>query len=271
MGPDLIDRYLRLLAVPRRAPGLEALAELVRAQVERVPFENLSKLYRFHRSGLAGLPSLEEHLEGIERFRLGGTCYANNAHLHTLLVALGYEARLCGADMSRPDVHLVNVVALGGREFLVDAGYGAPFLAPMPLDLGRDQAFALGRDRFVLHAPHRDGSLAVEHLREGRAWHGYRVRSAPRRIGDFRRVIADSFRPEATFMKSVVLIRFSGGRSRSIRNLSLVESWSDQEVRRPIAGPDALIEVAESRFGVPREVTATALEVVGPGLARAPP
>lgn len=263
MSPGLLDRYLRLLGITRRAPGPEALAELVRAQVERVPFENLSKLFRYRRGGLTGLPDLEEHLDGIERFHLGGTCYANNAHLHALLVALGYDARLCGADMSQPDVHVVNVVALEGREYLVDGGYGAPFVAPLPLDLRREQAVALGRDRFVIHPRGPDGSVAVDHLRDARPWHGYRVRPTAREVAHFRDVIADSFRPDATFMTSVVLVRFAGGGSRSLRNLALLEARGEVESRRPLAGPAALVELAESGFGVPREVTEAALEVVG--------
>ena len=61
-----------------------------------------------------------------------------------------YEARLCGADMSRPDVHAVIMVCLEGREHLVDAGYGAPFFSPLPLDLGRDQVVAWGHESYVL-------------------------------------------------------------------------------------------------------------------------
>jgi N-hydroxyarylamine O-acetyltransferase len=269
VSANAIDRYLRLLGVPRRAPAIEALTELVRAQVERIPFENLTKLYRFRRAGLTGLPGLEEHLEGVERFRLGGTCYANAVHLHALLVELGYDVRLCGADMAEPDVHVVNLVALDGREFLVDAGYGAPFLVPFPIDGAGDQSVTLGRSRFVIHPRDRDGSVTVDHLRDGRAWHGYRVRPVPRQVAHFREVIARSFRPDAEFMNALVLIRFSGGRCRTIRNLSLIDAWDDQEVRRPIAGTDALVQLAESGFGVPREVTAAALEVVGEKLATA--
>jgi N-hydroxyarylamine O-acetyltransferase len=90
LAPALVDRYLRLLEVPRRPPSPEALAELTAAQLIRVPFENVSKLVRLRGMGLKELPPVELHLEGIERFHLGGTCYANNFHLYTLLGALGY-------------------------------------------------------------------------------------------------------------------------------------------------------------------------------------
>src|SRR5512143_789806 len=92
--------YLRLLGLRPRVPSLEALTELTGAHLVRVPFENVSKLY----------------------------------YLYRLLENLGYRVRLCGADMSRPDVHLVIVVTVEGHEYVVDGGYGAPFLAPLPRD-----------------------------------------------------------------------------------------------------------------------------------------
>ena len=259
MTRDPIDRYLRLLGVTRREPGLDALTELVRAHVERVPFENLSKLYRLRRTGLVDVPDLEEYLDGIERLRLGGTCYANNAHLHHLLVALGYRARLCGADMSRPDVHVVNVVELGGRELLVDVGYGAPLFRPMPLDLDREDVVAFGRDRYVLRPRDAEGRSALELHRDGELRHGYRIRPTPRDLGYFREAMAGSFRPDATFMNAIVLVRFSAGRAVALRNLSLFEAWRDHEHRRALADRDALVHAAEAVFGVPREITTEAL------------
>jgi arylamine N-acetyltransferase len=87
-----VDDYLRVLGVARAAPSRGTLNELVRAQATRVPFENISKLYRFKHQGLAGIPSIEVYLEGIERFHFGGTCYPNNFHFCRLLRTLGYDA-----------------------------------------------------------------------------------------------------------------------------------------------------------------------------------
>ncbi len=39
-GVAWAERYLRLLGLPREAPGLEALGRLTRAQILTVPFEN---------------------------------------------------------------------------------------------------------------------------------------------------------------------------------------------------------------------------------------
>ena len=96
------------------------------------------------------MPILGLFLDGIERFNFGGTCYPNNYYFYQLLANLGYQTKLCGADMSNPDVHLVSMVTLEKREYLVDVGYAAPFIAPMPRDLATDYVVVLGRDRYVL-------------------------------------------------------------------------------------------------------------------------
>jgi N-hydroxyarylamine O-acetyltransferase len=153
LSDELVERYLRLLRLlrlSRMSPGLAALKEIVSAHLTRIPFENISKIYRQRQFGLTGLPDTEMYLDGIELFRFGGTCYANNYHLSMLLGALGYEVKLCGADMTNPDVHMVVMARVDGREYLVDVGYGAPFHEPMPRDLKTDYEVNLGRERFVL-------------------------------------------------------------------------------------------------------------------------
>lgn len=256
----IVERYLRLLGAPRREPGFAALAELVSAQLRRVPFENVSKLLRFRRAGFRGIPPIEEHLGDIERYALGGTCYANNFHFHRLLASLGYDVTLCGADMSRPDVHLVNLVRVEGREYLVDGGYGAPFLEPLPRDLPHDHEIALGRERYVLKPRGGDGRSRIELYRAGQHRHGYDVNPAPRRIEEFAGVVEDSFAPSATFLNRVAFARFFPGRTLVLQNLNLLEfeGPGTREERLPDEG--ALPETLERRFGVPRAIAREALE-----------
>lgn len=259
--PDaLLERYLGLLGERRRAPALAALRALVSAQLQRVPFENVSKLLRFRRAGFRGIPPIEEHLDGIERLRLGGTCYANNFHFHRLLATLGYDVTLCGADMSRPDVHLVNLVRVEGREYLVDGGYGAPFLEPLPRDLPHDHEVALGRERYVLRPRDAAGRSRLELYRDGVHRHGYDVNPAPRRIEEFAGVVADSFAPEATFMNRVTFMRFAPGRAVVLQNLNLLEFDGASSRAERLPGAEALPEVLERRFGVPGAIAREALD-----------
>jgi N-hydroxyarylamine O-acetyltransferase len=252
-------RYLRVLEVPARPPSFAALCELTSAHLTRIPFENVSKLFYRH-DGPKGIPSLETFLDGIERYRFGGTCYTNNFHLHGLLVHLGYDAWLCGADMATPNVHLVNVVTLGGRRHLVDVGYAAPFLAPLPLDLAEDHEIAWGTGRYVLRPVDEEGRSRLEAYRDGAPVHGYVVNPKPRRIEEFAGVVADSFSDRAVFMHALLVARFFPHRSVTLRNLTLVAAAPSAVPRVRTLGREELPAVIESEFGIPRDVGRRALE-----------
>lgn len=257
------DRYLKILGLEQRPPSIKTLVELTRAHLIRMPFENISKLYYRNTLQLTDLPGLERFLDGIEHYSFGGTCYANNYYLHLLLCHLGYDAKLCGADMSRPDVHLVNIVRVEEREFLVDAGYAAPFLKPMPLDLGQEWACTLGRDRYVLSPGDATGRSRLQMFRDGVPRHGYYVNPKPRRIEEFSGVIAHSFSGEATFMNALLLVRFSDNRSLAINNLDVIESIGSTVTISKIADKAALPSTIEQLFGIPAEIAVIAVNSLG--------
>jgi N-hydroxyarylamine O-acetyltransferase len=257
----VLNRYLRILGVPRREPGLGALAELTSAHLRRVPFENVSKLYHRQDAGMR-LPDLARFLDGIEHHRFGGTCYSNNFHFHELLAHLGYRVSLCGADMSAPDVHVVNTVDLAGRPYLVDVGYAAPFLSPLPLDLDRDHEVRWGSDRYVLEPRASAGRSRVQLFRDDRLHHGYQVNPRPRRIQEFERVIAASFEKSATFMNALLVARFFPGRSVTLRNLTLTETRAGSSRVSRLPHRDELAEAIERHFGISRDITRRALEGV---------
>lgn len=260
LKPREVRRYLSLIGVPERVPGADALAEIVRAHLMAVPFENISKLHRWKTSGFRGLVEIEQFLDGIEQYHFGGTCYSTNYHLNQLLVSLGYDAILCGADMSRPDVHLVNIVRLEGREYLVDAGYAAPFLEPLPRDLRTDVEVSLGNDRYVLSPQNATGHSRLTMFREGAARHGYRVNPRPREIGEFKNVIADSFRPDATFLNAVLLVRFTPDSSTVLHNMTRIESRGTLARTTSFTTVDELIGAIAQSFAIPEPVSRIALD-----------
>jgi N-hydroxyarylamine O-acetyltransferase len=255
---ESIDRYLRVLAIHARPPSLPALTEIVAAHLWRIPFENVSKIYRW-RHEACRLPTLAQFLDGAERHHLGGTCYSNNLYLCELLRGLGYEVSLCGADMSQPDVHLALLVRLGGREYLVDAGNAAPFVSPIPRDTEEDQQVESGGDRYVLKPRDAEGRSRMEHWRDGKRLHGYLLKPEPRTPDHFAAAIADSFRPEAVFLNALLLTRFAPGRAVVIHNLS-VALLVDGAWRRRIASSRAeLASEIELHFGIPSDLSSEVL------------
>jgi arylamine N-acetyltransferase len=260
LGDAHVRTFLRLLGVARAAATPGALADLVRAHAARVPFENVSKLQRLERLGLRDVPEVELHLEGVLRWGLGGTCYANAFHLCRLLQALGYDASLRGADMRREDVHVVIAVTIEGRELLVDVGYGAPLVEPLPLDASEDVVVRSGRDRYVLRPRDAAGRSRLELHRDGRAIHGYVAKPAPRDLEHFRPAIRGSFDADATFMRSLLLVRCEGGTCTTIEDLTLARSSADRTEVHPLPDRAALVEAIEREFGIPAALAAPVVE-----------
>lgn len=259
LDSDLLRQYVDILGVTEKAPSHNALAELVAAHLTRVPFENISKLYYRKHLGLMDLPPIQQYLAGIAQNHFGGTCYSNNYYFYRLLASLGYEVKLCAADMTAPAVHALSLVRVEQREYLVDTGYAAPFLSPLPRDLKTDYVVELGRDRYVLRPQDENGCSRLDLYRDGALKHGYLARPEPRRIEDFSAVIKSSFRPDATFLNSLLLARLYPGRSVVVHNFSVIESQGMVSRIRHLQGLEQLISTIEERFEMPRHIVTEAL------------
>jgi arylamine N-acetyltransferase len=135
MNDDWVRRYVALLGLKRDVLSLEALNALTRAH-RRVVFENVTSLLRKRANPAGPMPplDLELILSSWEEGRAGGVCYEVGEMLTRLLPALGYAARPVLAEIGFPGSHQAVIVELDGREYLVDAGNGAPFLEAFPLD-----------------------------------------------------------------------------------------------------------------------------------------
>jgi len=263
MTSDLHERYLSLLGVQIRKPCIDALNELVQAQLVIVPFENVSKLYYEKHYNLQGLPNLELYLDGIERFHFGGTCYSNNYHFYQLLDNLGFQIKLCGADMRNPDVHLVSVVTLEQREYLVDVGYAAPFLTPLPRDLTTDYIIILGRDQYVLKPQDAQGYSQMDLYRNGSLKDSYLVNPKPRQIKEFNQIIIDSYREDSTFMNALLIARFFPYGSLVLHNLTMIESKGTISRSQNLTSRDELVQAAYEYFSIPKEFTMDVVNDIG--------
>jgi len=255
----LFLKYLNILGIQKTAPSFRALKEIIKAQTSKIPFENISKLYYKKQNGLNSFIDFELYLEGIEKYSFGGTCYSINFYLYQLLNWLGYDVKLCGADMKNPDVHLVNIVKTENREFLVDAAYAAPFSEPLPLDSISDFQIICGEDRYVLKPKSLNNRHRVELYRKGKLIHAYSVNPKARDIVEFQQVIADSFDESSTFMNALLLTRFDDEDFIIIHNMTLIESKGRESKYFNLTSMDDLASVIEERFGIPKTIVLESL------------
>jgi arylamine N-acetyltransferase len=248
------EDFLKILNIPQRDPSLNALTQIIKAYLTTIPFENISKIYYMKKYGLMNIPDFDLYLKGISLQNFGGTCYSNNFYMNKLLEYLGYEVRLCGADMTNPDVHIINIVSIENRDYLVDVGYAAPFFDPIPLDLNREYKIAFGTDEYVLNPRNSNGYSELNMFRNGCIKHGYRVKPHTRSISEFETVIKDSFRESATFLNAILLVRFGMQSSIRIHNFSLFEFHDQNYKQIEIKNKEDLINNIFRYFAIPKEI-----------------
>jgi len=244
------SRYLRLLGFHQLPSGLEGLERLVRQQVIRVPFENISKLLLIGRERAGRITTLPEYLDGLEHHDLGGTCHTANPFFAELLHEIGYDAYLLGCDMSHANVHTAIRVRLAGKQYHVDVGYGGPFYEPLPLAV-LPHVMTQGPFRYVLDGG-GDGRFTMNVLRGEERVHGYAVNETPRELTFFRQNILDSFQPSATFMTRLRVVRYFDDHAVELKN-SLVtfhRAGNSEEIR--VASQSQMREIFNDEFRMPR-------------------
>jgi len=73
----LFEKQLELLGVSKSEPDFDLPRKIVKVDLIKVPFENISKLI-YKKQGMNYIPDLTTYLDGIENYNFGGTCYTNN-------------------------------------------------------------------------------------------------------------------------------------------------------------------------------------------------
>ena len=256
----LFDKYLELIGVKASDPSFELLNRIVKAHLIKILFENISKLL-FKKQGMNFIPDLSSFLEGIEKHNFGGTCYSNNYYLYLLLEYLGYEVKLCGADMKNPDVHIISMVKINTKEFIVDAGYAAPFLKPLPRDLKTEFVISSGNEKYLVKPKDKNGRTKVEQYYNTELRHWYTAKPQPRKIEDFHKVIEDSFADDATFMNALRITSFSENGSIALKNLTLAETTGTNTHTIKITR-NKIPSVVHEKFGMPENLVREALESI---------
>jgi len=125
-------------------PTLAGLASVYAAWTQAVPFDNTRKLLHIVSGDASPLPgdTPDEFFEAWLRWGTGGTCWAANGALCSLLCALGFDAARGVATMmaapNLPPNHGTVVVKVEGRRWLLDATLLHE--EPLPLEDDRDTA-----------------------------------------------------------------------------------------------------------------------------------
>jgi N-hydroxyarylamine O-acetyltransferase len=251
----LSDYFDRIGYSGPRTPDFTTLDALMRAHIAAVPFENLD--VQLGNPVTIDIPSVFAKLVGRRR---GGWCYENNGLFGRVLSELGFDVRRLSAGVLRSvrgDValgnHLVLVVTIDGKPWLVDVGFGGTQAAPIPLAEGE-----------TIHPPFL---LALRMLDDGYWRLEERYRDGDPFGFDFRADAADEAllaqqcealqsEPDSIFVQNLVVQRRLDDRHLTLRGRVLLERGTGGETRHLIGDAAEFVTVLRERFGLDMPETA---------------
>ncbi len=246
-----LEAYLRRIGVRAPlAPTAEGLADLQRAHVGAIPFENLDIL--LGRPIRLDLASLQSKLVTARR---GGYCFEQNTLFRAALEKMGFSvaslaARVrSGGTAVRPRSHMLLLVSLPEAYYAVDVGFGADGpIGALPLEEGREHWVGQAGHRL-----RREGELWVlEGHRDGLWGDLYAFTLEPQYPVDFEMAsYYTSTHPSSPFVRTLTAQRLWPERRVILRNRDLTVREGRVEETTTIRDPEHLLEVLEHVCDLP--------------------
>jgi N-hydroxyarylamine O-acetyltransferase len=235
--------------------GRPSVAEVHRAQVTSIPFENLDP-----HCGIPVSLAVEDLERKLVSKRRGGYCFEQNLLLKAALEALGTEVDLFLArvrlgtqrSVTRPRTHLVLRVRADGATWLADVGFGlGSLLEPLPFGPCEEHTQSGWRFRVVEEEP----ELVLQTAQEDEWVDVYGFVPNPVPFVDVETSNwFTSTHPRSPFVTGVIVSAHASDGSRSMLRdwdgLALKEQTPAGATVTPVE-QDAVPELLSTRFGLP--------------------
>jgi len=249
---DLDAYFERISFTGAAAPTLDTLTAIAALHPAAIPFENLDPYLR--RPVALDPAALQRKLVAGGR---GGWCFEHNLLLGTALAAIGFRPLGLGArvlwnappGVIGPRSHMVLLLDVGPRRYIVDAGFGGLTLtAPLHLEPGLEQATP--HERFRLRPLDDDLVMEAEVQGDWRAL--YRFDLQAQRLADYE--VTNWYlchHPRSHFLQGVLAARAVPGRRYALRGgyLSRHDTAGPSEHRLLASGAE-LRSALEVTFGI---------------------
>jgi N-hydroxyarylamine O-acetyltransferase len=226
------------------------LSDLLEAHLRSIPFENVDVLLG---------REIRIDLEGVEdklvRRRRGGYCFEQGVLFRAVLERLGFPCRALAARVRfgaqlpvTARLHMVLAVEVGGREHLVDPGFGGPgSRSPIPLISGAE-----ARGPFGIHRLIEDRSVFMLQGSIDGEWRDlYCFTRESEHDVDFE--VANHYmstHPKSRFRRQLVVHRATPTGSVSLLDQELTQKSDGAIQRSTLAGGAAVREALVQHFGI---------------------
>lgn len=230
-------------------PNAETLCALASAHVAAVPFENLDAV--LGREISLDPEAVQRKLVHQQR---GGYCYEHVVLFAAVLERLGYSftahsARVrLGSERYTPATHALLAVDAGSQRWLVDVGFGAGMLSPMPLRDG--ERSRQGEWEFRVHRE-QDGTWVLQRARPEGWFDLHAFPELPQFPVDFR--VGNHYiatHPHSPFSQRPMLQRVREDRFSTLFGTTLHVEHPNGTSQDAVLDAAEVPQVAERDFGV---------------------
>jgi N-hydroxyarylamine O-acetyltransferase len=243
--------YLKRIGRSAIPPTAAGLADLQRAQLSAIPFENFDAF-----TGKTPDLALRAVFEKTVLSGRGGYCFELNLVLGAAMGAAGFPVRRTlarvrnGASAGGPRTHLAILSQADGRRFLADAGFGGPGpLTPLALDEAGEQQAANGVYRIIDDPV--SGERVVERRRDEGWFALYGFDEA--HVGDMDILAANHVCATwagAPFPNHLMLAGYRGTGRIGVFDRSVTMAGPSGEERRAFRDFEDFVEVVLERLGI---------------------
>jgi len=258
LATDILD----YLGLPKKAPTLRYVNQLIHAYIRRVPWESVSRIIKRHTTPeTKDCPRWpEEFWQEAMRNGFGGTCFESSLAFYSLLKALGYEGYLTVNDMGDSrGCHAAVVLLLNGDKYLVDITipvHAAIRLDPQKVVTRRTPLFD-----YILR-PVSENKYEVERSLHERK-NLFTLIDVPVSLTKYQTIMEDDY-SEATgrFLKDVVMVKVvdeKGQRFFSDQKPYMLESFDRAGRMEKSITPETLPHTLAEIFQMPEGSISAAL------------
>lgn len=259
------EKYLKLLGIQMEPPSVSFLAEIVKRHLAKVPYENISKIIRFHKVG-PSIPSLEEFVGGIADKVYGGTCFAQNIYLNHILNYLGFASKLISMRRDGVISHVSLRVNIEGSNYFVDVGLMSSFSGPFRIHPSEFFNKDLGNQRFVFSPNSNLENYRLEIWRAGKLIREFDSSSLAFSEQDLEIGIRKTFERSAMFLTTLCVHRAFETHSMGIWDRNFYKIKGTEHSVRKIQSYAELSSIFSDELGLPQyplELTLNLLQANG--------
>jgi N-hydroxyarylamine O-acetyltransferase len=267
--PDWANRYLAHLGLEQEAPTYEFLEKICVAHLNRLAFENISKLlyYRDREQNGFFIPPIELFVENMIRHDFGGTCYTNNSRGLLLLRELGYDVEHVHLHPDHLGI-LVRLPVFPGERLYVDWGSAAPLFRPVRFqtDAANSAAFSVDAIR-ILPDAEQAGHYRYTRYRRGELVSNDWIFNPdePIEFEALTDIINGSNEPGAFFMKQLRCMLFQLDRQRYVslvNNVLTIRTADGGQKQRVLQSVEEIEQAMTDEFRLPKLPVREAVEVL---------